>query len=139
MLTDLFWTLATSNLVLGLVGLILIAALVVGYFPLLKWFPVLGEYVPVAKLASLLSVGLICFLVGVRFADDREATKQIQAKNALLTQRLQAANDVATMDAKRAQDDADKIAQLEKLANATPTNNSPCFDSDAAGRVRSIR
>lgn len=139
MLVDWFWWAATSYIVLGLVGAIVAASLIVGYFPLLKWFPILGDYVPVAKLVSLLSVGLICFLLGVRFADERETAKQLQAKNNLLTQRLQAANDVAAMDAKRAQDDADKIALLEKLANETPPNSAPCFDNDAAGRLRSIR
>jgi len=41
---DIFWTIATSYPALCFDGVVLLAALVVGYFPLLKYFPVIGPW-----------------------------------------------------------------------------------------------
>ncbi len=86
-MVDLFWTVATSYVVLGLVGLILLAALVVGYFPLLKWFPVIGSYVPVARLVSTLAMGLLCLLLGFRGSARTGRGRVTQAQDCRATNR----------------------------------------------------
>lgn len=136
---DLFWAVATSYLVLGFVGAVFIAAAIVGYFPLLKWFPIIGEYVPAGKLVTLLMASLFCFLLGVRVDSERQSTKQLKAENALLQNRLKSVSDTADAYASQAKTDADKISELETKANAIPKNDGPCLDGDTSSRLRSIR
>jgi hypothetical protein len=49
-ITVLFWNVATSKLALGLDGFLFLLALVVGYLPLVKYLPVIGPFVPTARL-----------------------------------------------------------------------------------------
>ena len=50
MMASLFWTIATSYTALIIDGIILLVFLVVGYFPLARYLPVVGPYVEAAKL-----------------------------------------------------------------------------------------
>lgn len=102
MLADLFWNVATSSIVLGIIGLVLAASLVVGYFPLLKWFPIIGQYVPVARLVVIISAALLCFLVGFRLSDEREEAKSLAAQLIIKQADLDAAKQAASDEAKRA-------------------------------------
>ncbi len=138
-ITAIFWSIATSYIVLAAVGAVLIAALVVGYFPLLKWFPVLGAYVPLGKLVSLLAMGLLCGLLATRMTIERYDAKQAAAKVAILQGRLDALNKVAEADAARAAEDALYIAALEASAGITPPNAGPCLPADAAKRIGGIK
>ncbi len=56
----------------------LLAALVVGYFPLLKYFPVIGPYVPEARFIAILMIALMAFLIGYRISDGRNAMTNLQ-------------------------------------------------------------
>lgn len=138
-ITALFWTLATSYIVLGIIGAVLIAALVVGYFPLLKWFPVIGAYVPLGKLVSLLAMGLLCGLLATRMTSERYDARQAAAKVAILQGRLDAVTKAAEADAARAQEDALYIAALEASAGTTPPNAGPCLSEAAARRIGAIK
>ena len=60
-MSDIFWTIATSYTALCFDAVLLLAALVVGYFPLVKYLPVIGPYVPVARLIAILAFGLVVF------------------------------------------------------------------------------
>lgn len=140
MFTDWMWWIAYSYVSLAAIGIVLIAALVVGYFPLLKWFPIIGPYVPVGKLVSLLAASLLCFLVGARTADERQEAKQLKAENALLIKRLAATNGANETDAAQAAKDSERITDLGKKADETPDNSAPCFTDDGASeRLRRIR
>lgn len=139
MLIDLFWTIATSYIVLGAVGIVLVAALVVGYFPLLKWFPVVGEYVPVGKLVSLLAMGLLCGLLATRMTSERYDARQAAARAAVLEQRLDTLNKANAADAEQALADAAELKRLRELAAQTPPNAGACLDKDAAKRIGEIR
>lgn len=79
MMGDFFWNVATSFPALGFNGLILLAALVVGWFPLLKYVPAIGAYMPAARLVALLVAALLFFLIGFRVADEREEAKILRA------------------------------------------------------------
>ena len=140
MIADAFWWVAYSYVSLSIIGLILLAALVVGYFPLLKYFPVIGPYVLVGKLVSFIAVALLCFLVGARTADERQEIKHLQAENARLLNHITATNEAAEKDALQAIKDAEQLNDLGKKADETPANNAPCFvDGAAADRLRSIK
>lgn len=147
MMADLFWDVATSAAVLGAIGAVLAAALIVGYFPLLKWFPVIGQYVPAARLVVIISAALLCFLVGFRLSDEREEAKslrlQLEAKQVDLTAAQNAeqeANTARTELAKQAQDDQERIAdyaeQLKKRPNASCTLGPADFASRMPNRKR---
>lgn len=125
---DFFWDIATSSMVLSYIGLILGTALVVGYFPLLKWFPLIGTYVPVARLAVILSAALLCFLVGFRVSDARAEAKALRLQLAAKQIDLDAAQNAAAESdkarnelaeqAKRDQERIDDYAeQLKKRPN----------------------
>ena len=118
MFADLFWDIATSNIALGIVGVLLAASLVVGYFPLLKWFPIIGQYVPVARLVVILSAALLCFLVGFRVSDDRAEAKSLRLQLAAKTIDLTAAQDAANQaDAARAELAEQAKADQERIAD----------------------
>ena len=51
-MASLFWTVATSYAALTIDGVILLVCLIVGYFPLAKYLPVVGPYVEAAKLVE---------------------------------------------------------------------------------------
>lgn len=113
-MADLIWSLATSYLALSIVGLILIAALVVGYFPLLKWFPVIGKYVAAGKLISLLTASVLAFLIGTRLADERAAVKQLKTDLAYAQLQIEAQKASAETAAKLRAQAEQQAATLEK-------------------------
>jgi hypothetical protein len=76
---DMFWTVSTSALALGADGLILAAALVVGFLPFARFLPVVGPYVPAAKVVAVLVAALICFKLGFRIASEREEAGRLRA------------------------------------------------------------
>lgn len=137
MIADLFWNVATSSIVLGVVGLVLAAALVVGYFPLLKWFPIIGQYVPVARLVVILSAALLCFLVGFRLSDEREEAKSLKLQLAAKQMDLEAANEAAqqaqearTELAKQAEADQERITGYEASLKASKACDDTLTDDD---------
>lgn len=138
-MVNLFWAIATSYIVLGIVGAVLIAAIIVGYFPLLKWFPVLGEYVPIGKLVSLLAMGLLCGLLATRMTAERYDAAQAAAKVIILQGRLDTLEKVNKVDAAQAAKNADEIARLRHLAGKTPSNNKIAIPEDSAERIGVIR
>ncbi len=142
MLADLFWDAATSSPALGVIALILAAALIVGYFPLLKWFPVIGTYVPVARLVVILAAALLCFLVGFRLSDEREEARSLKqelaAKEIDLTAAQGAAEeaDKARAElAQQAQSDQERIADYAEQLKSRPNVNCTLGPDDIAGRM----
>lgn len=72
---------------------------------------------------------------GIKIQMAKDADDKVKA----LTGRIQTLNELADADAKKAEEDAKRISELEALANATPKNDAPCLDRDAARRVLRIR
>ncbi len=110
MMSDLFWNVATSAPALGFNGLVLLAALAVGFFPLVKYLPVIGPYVPAARVVALLSAALICFLVGFRVSDERAEMANLRAMVAIQKADLDNARKSAAFANARA-------SELEKVAD----------------------
>lgn len=144
-LADLFWSIATTNLTLAVIGALLLAALVVGYFPLLRWFPIIGQYVATARLVAALSACLLFFLIGFRISDDRAEAKSLRLKLAATQIDLGAANDAARKAdearaelAQQAEQDQQRISdyaeQLKKRPNGACTLGPDDFDGLRNGR-----
>lgn len=148
MLSDLIWAAATSYLVLGIIGAILIAALIVGYFPLLKWFPVIGEYVAVGKLVSLLAASALAFLVGTRLADERAEVKRLKIDLAYSQLQINAqkatADTAAALRAKAEEQNKtleQKVSDYEDQLAKKPKGPEGCgcgFDADDIDSLRGI-
>lgn len=143
MIADLFWDIATSTIVLGGIGVVLGAALIVGYFPLLKWFPVLGAYVPVARLVVILSAALLCFLIGFRVSDDRAEAKSLRLQLQAKEMDVEAANDAAKKAdearaelAEQAKQDQERIADYAEKLKSRPNSACTLAPDDFPGLLR---
>ena len=141
-MADWFWWGATSYFVLSAVGVVLVAALIVGHVPFGKYAPVIGPYVVLAQFAAYPSLALLAFLIGMRIADERADLKQ--AKIDLAFSQLQLSTQKQTAEtAQKLRDDAEakaeqanqKVAEYEdRLAKQPATNGCNLDDGD----VRSL-
>lgn len=144
MLGDAFWNLATSVPVLGIDGLLLLAAAVIGWFPLLKYAPVIGPYVPTARLVAVLVALVMAFLLGARVMDEREEAKGLRIEVAMKQQDLEAAqhaNADALARANEIEGKADAQHAMDQDYIAHLQANPACtFDPGPvpAGRVRVV-
>lgn len=93
-MSDFLWDIATSGVARHRRHFLL-ASLVVACFPLLKWLPMIGPYVPVAKLVSYLALALLLFLFGFRVADGRAEAKALRATIEANNIDLEAASEAA--------------------------------------------
>jgi hypothetical protein len=128
MMGDFFWDVVTSFPALGLNGLLLLVAGVVGWFPLLKYLPAIGAYVPVARLVAVLVALLICFLIGFRVADEREEAKNLRATIATLRADLENSR-------KARADEALRFALIEKGAQARSKSDAEYISKLEASSV----
>lgn len=113
-MSDLFWLVATSNLALTIDAVILIAAAVVGYFPLARLVPVLGAYVEAAKLVFAIILFVTGVAIGHRLADESAELKQVKADLALTRLQLEAQKESAETAAKLRADAEAKADQANQ-------------------------
>jgi hypothetical protein len=94
------------------------------------------------KVAAV-GVGILAAIYGAQHlftaGINAEVARQVAREKALLEHRIQIANDIADQHMKRAEADAVRIEELERLAAQTPANSDACIDRDGAGRLRSIQ
>ena len=144
-MADLIWAAATSYLVLGVISAFLLAALVVGYFPLLKWFPVIGPYVRVAKLIAFLLFGVLSFLIATRLADERAEVKRLKTDLAFTRLQLDTQKQTAEQ-AQKLRDEAEqkaaeanqKVTDYEDRLAKSPSGCGCSFDDDDVNSLRGI-
>ena len=141
----LLWAVATSDLALMVLGLLLAAALVVGFAPFLGRFPVIGAYVPLARLAALLLLFVIGLCIGHRLADESAALAQARAdlafKDLELDAQRQSAETAAKLraDAEAKADEADKkVSDYEAELAKRPANCGDTLDRSDVDRLRWI-
>lgn len=143
MLGDLFWNVATSLPMLGLDALLLLAAFVIGHFPLVSYLPGIGPYVPAARLVSVLLAALMFFLIGFRVSDEREEAKSLRAtveaqradlENSRKSRADEAARADEIADGAKAQHDAD-VEYIRQLEGSDACKFDP-FDGVRDGAAR---
>lgn len=110
-LGDLFWNVATSASLLGVDGLLLLAAGVVGWAPLLSMAPLVAPYVKAARLVAVLVALVMAFLLGARVMDEREAAKNLRVRLATVQHDLEATQRAHA-------DDLEQSTRIEGNANA---------------------
>lgn len=115
MMADIFWNVATSTEVLGLIGLVLLAAFLVAHVPGIveRVWPQAYVYVKAAALVQVLAAALLFFLIGFRVADERAETRQL--KNDLVFKEMQIETSEATAkEAERLKAEAEASANEAK-------------------------
>lgn len=72
-MTDMFWDIATSYPVLGVIALILVVAFAVSHLPTFveRIWPEAYAYAKAAALVQAIAAGLLFFLIGFRVSDER--------------------------------------------------------------------
>lgn len=83
---------------------------------------------------AALYAGQYLFTAGV----NAEVARQVARERVALENRIKLANEIADHHIKRAEEDAAKIEELERLAAQTPANPDACLDRDSVGRLRNI-
>jgi hypothetical protein len=141
-MADWFWWGATSYFVLSALGVVLVAALIVGHVPFGKYAPVIGPYVVLAQFAAYPALALLAFLIGMRIADERADLKQ--AKIDLAFSQLQLSTQKQTAEtAQKLRADAEakaeqanqKVTEYEDRLAKLPADHGCNLDD---GDVRSL-
>jgi len=130
-MSGFLWTLVTSDVFLAALGVLILAAVVVGYFPIVSSIAALRGYVTTARFALLLFVGAAAFLVGFRVADDRAEVAALREKIAAKDNMIQVKN----MELLLSQQMADQ-ADLERKAAAARAEAAQDEINDYAERLQ---
>lgn len=111
-ISDFLWAAATSEIALSALGLLIVAAGLVGYLPIVS--TLLGGYAKTAKLVSTIALTAIVFLLGFRTADNRAESKilrdQIAARDDVIARQKSSLN-IALDAAETASKQRDEAAQ----------------------------
>lgn len=147
MIADLFWNVATSYAVLGILAAVLVAAFVVSRTPgiVTRFWPQAYVYAKAAGLVQVAAAALLFFLVGFRVADERAETKQLKNDLAFKELQIETAEGTAR-DAERLKEEAEARAAQAKgqLDDFRKTfGNKPddacAFTADDLERLRQLR
>lgn len=144
-MSSFFWSIVTSDLAFWVGGIVLIASAVVGWFPLLRWFPVLGAYVPLARAVFVTVLFLMGVCFGYRLADESAALKQVQQDLAFARLQLDAQRQSADTAAKlRAEAEAkaatanQKVIEYEDRLSKLPEACGCALDDADVNSLRDI-
>ena len=144
-MASLFWTIATSDLVLWIDAAILIAAGIVGWAPLLRWFPLIGAYVPLARAVFVVVLFVFGVCIGHRLAD--ESVELARVKTDLAFSRLQLdvqkqSSETAARLREEAETSAataiDKVRDYEAVLAKQPHDDNCTLTDDDLRRLRAI-
>ncbi|HDA7126298.1 TPA: hypothetical protein O5T86_001302 [Staphylococcus aureus] len=117
-------------------ALILVVALAVIALGAVAWFAKNWK-VAVAAIA-ILAAGFAYQQID-KNAYQRRVSEEAAARVKTLEARLDTLNKANDENTERAINDAAEIGRLREMAKATPANDGPCLDIDAAGRVSGVR
>ncbi|MFZ5692465.1 MAG: hypothetical protein ACOY5F_14545 [Pseudomonadota bacterium] len=141
----LLWAIATSDLALMIGVIVLVAALVVGFAPLLDRLPVIAPYVPLARLVAFAMLFLLGLSVGHRLADESAALAQARTDLAFKDLELDAQRQSAEIAAKLRADaeakagEADKkVSDYEARLAKRPANDACALDDGDVDWLRRI-
>lgn len=128
-MTDLFFDIATSAPALGLDVLVLLAALVVGWFPFGDKLPIIGPYVKASRLVAVLVALVLVFFLGFRVCDERDELRKLRATLLIKNRDVEAA-DKSAADAKA------RVSLIEKWSDAQRKADAEYIATLEAGAKR---
>lgn len=129
----MMWLLSYLGSNFGLVIACTIAVIALGA---VAWFT--RNWKVAVAAAVVLGLGFAYMAID-KAAYQRRVSEEAKAQVVLLQGRLATIQLTNAVYAKRLSEDGARISDLEKQASETPKNDSPCFDADAARRVRAVR
>lgn len=145
MMASLFWTIATSYTALIIDSVVLLVALVVGYFPLARYLPIVGPYVETAKLLFAVMLFVTGVVIGHRIADESAELARVKTDLAFSKLQLDAQKQSAETAAKlradaetQAQTANQKVKDYEDRLSKLPAKCGCDFDDDDVRSLHDI-
>ncbi|UPJ43946.1 hypothetical protein IVB40_07710 [Bradyrhizobium sp. 40] len=145
MTSGLFWDLATSDVALAIVAVILIASFVVSRVPFVSMIPAIAPYVVLAGFVTYLALAGLMLCVGYRLSDERAALRQLKIdldwSESQLEQQKATAEDKAQLAKEKAAEAEDlkgKVDGYEQRLAAQPVGDCGLDDGDLDG-LRALR
>lgn len=147
MISDIFWNIATSSVVLCAIGAVLIAAFIVSHTPSIvqRFWPQAYAYAKAAALVQVIAAALLFFLVGFRVSDERAENRQLKVDLAFTELQIENAKATAR-DAEQLKAEAEeKAKKAEGLLDDFRTHiksdaGAGCgWTDDEFGRLRNLR
>lgn len=146
-MADLFWNIATSTAVLGIIGAVFVVAFLVAHLPALveRLWPQAYLYASAAGLVQVIAAALLFFLVGFRVADERPETRQLKNDLAFKELQIETAEGTAK-DAERLKEEAEakaleakgQLDEFRKTFQDRPLGDC-AFTDDDLERLRALR
>ncbi len=134
MITDLFWSFATSDIVLGLICVVTLAAGIISILPLRLVPATIAPYVLLAKIGFIVALFLLGLIIGHRLADERAETARLKIdlsfKEFQLENQKAAAEDAARLRQKAEAHAADLSKKVFDYEAQLPNKPSDACDLD---------
>jgi len=144
-MASLFWTIATSDLALWIDAVVLVTVMIVGFVPLIKWLPVIGPYVPLARLVAFIVVAAMSLCIGHRLADESAELARVKIDLAFsqlqIETQLQTAETAARLRAEAEADAAtanQKVTDYEERLSKLPATCGCNLDDDDVRSLHDI-
>ena len=145
---ETFWTIATSDLALAIVGGLFLASLAIAHLPFVRMMPSLEPYVVAAGLVSYLLLADLALCIGHRISDEHAEVERLQNEvnwnsNQLEQQKATAddAERIAREKAGEAEELKGKVADYEtalEKASAHASGDACALTDDDIARLRSL-
>lgn len=147
-MSNMFWDIATSDLVLTIVAAVMVASFVVSHLPIVRDLPAVKPYAIAAGLIAYLALADLAFFGGYRISDERADAARLErdldwSKNQLAQQKATAddAERIAKEKAAEADELKGKVVDYEKaLAQRAKTDpgGSCVLSDDDISRLRAL-
>ncbi|MES2030821.1 MAG: hypothetical protein V4477_16700 [Pseudomonadota bacterium] len=125
--------------------MVLVAALIIGFAPLIKWLPVIGPYVPLARIVAFVVVVVMALCIGHRLADESAELARVKIDLAFSQLQLETQRQTAETAARlRAEAEANaatanqKVTDYEERLSKLPKTCGCDFDDDDVRSLHDI-
>lgn len=147
-MSETFWSIATSDVALTIVAVIMAAAFVISHLPVVRDLPAVKPYAIAAGVIAYLALADLALCIGYRIADEQAETARLKTELAWnkgqLKQQKATADDaerIAQEKAAEAEELKGKVSDYEKALEATAAANpqSACaLSDDDVARLRAL-
>ncbi len=144
-LADMFWSVATSNVVLMVIGVVVVACIIVTHVPLIRWIPTIDDYLKFAAGVGYVAAALLFLLIGFRMSEERTEAKQLRTELNWSRNQLEQQEEQAK-DAERLKEEAEARAAAIKgelddyrKSYAGRPDGKCTFSDDDLVRLRQLR
>lgn len=147
-MSETFWRIATSDVALAIVAVIMAAAFAISHLPIVRDLPAVKPYAIAAGVIAYLALADLALCIGYRISDEHAETARLKTelawnKNQLKQQKATAddAERIAQEKAAEAEELKGKVSDYEKALEAAAAANpqSACaLSDDDVARLRAL-